>query len=643
MSFTLLLVFGCMSAKADALWVGQSTTCSVTIMGTNQYNTNWSVSGGYINLTGGTWATKTATVTQYFSGTATITCTYQYQLYYNGPLQTYTQHWTVSCHDNPLYIVPTSMNLEVGHTSSISPHLTYINSYNQYADFSYSSMNPSVASVNYLGTVTAVGVGSTNILVYCNASQNSCICIVNVAQSPTNVSITDSLSLVIGESATIIPELQPSNSSATFTWQTSDESVATISSEGVVTGVNVGTADITCVSHNGIVSNSCCVSVDWRAPENITVLEDTCFILQGEYATIGCNIAPDGANPTVSWSSRDEWIAPVNNSGLVAGYHCGSTYVVASTVNGLQDSCFVKVCQPAQSILIREHVSVAIGSQYEYYVSFFPENGFANDLQWLSSDTTKVRVENGIITGVDLGMATISVFNNNGLYAESEVYVKEMNQVNVWLQSGELYSYPLDFSPVLTYQSDSIHVDCWYMSASFALSDVLKITIADTSEPWYQSPCYAPENFEGTYFNQGETGGFEVNLSWSAPNELPRYYNLYREQLNAGTKEVIEIDGDATSYTDLLDVGSYTYRLTAVHEDCESDFASTNSGDDFLLIDVTSLDENADEQIVSILRIYTLIGQQINCSKIEQLPRGIYIIQGKTTNGKIVNRKIGVL
>jgi uncharacterized protein YjdB len=344
-------------------------------------------------------------------------------------------------------------------------------------------MDPSIAAVTSSGNVYAVGVGMTNILVFSNASQNSCVCIVNVSQSPTSVSIIDSLSLIIGESSTIVPELFPANASSTFTWHSEDESIATVSSDGIVTGVNHGSTEISCTSHNGVVSNNCYVTVDWKTPENIDIPVDTCFIMEGEYQTINCVMTPYGSNPSISWLSRDEWIAPINSNGLVAGYHLGSTYVVASSINGLLDSCLVKVCQPAEAILLRENVSIAVGSQFCYPVSFLPENGYANDLQWQSDDTTIVKVDNGVITGMGLGISKIIAFNNDGLYAESEVYVKEMNQVNVWLNSGELFSYPLDFSPVLTYESDSIHVDCWYMSASFCISDVLKITIADSSEP----------------------------------------------------------------------------------------------------------------------------------------------------------------
>ena len=640
LSLFLITAFFCSTTKADVLWVGQSKTCSVTIMGINQYNVNWNVSGGYITLTGGTWATKTATVTQFFSGEATITCSYQYQLYYNGPLQNHTQTWSISCQDNPLYIVPTYMNLETGQSGSISPHLTYINQYNQYATYSFSSLDISVATVSNSGFVTAVGDGITNIIVFCNASQNSCVCIVSVSQSPTSVSIPDSLSLTIGESSTIVPVLYPSNASTTFTWHSDNESVATVSSEGIVTGVSPGTTEISCTTHNGIVSNSCHVSVDWKSPEIIDITEDTCFIMQGEYLTVNCNIYPTGANPNVIWASRDEWIAPVNNNGLVAGYHIGSTYIVASSVNGLQDSCLVKVCQPAEAIHIRDNVSLAIGSQYKYYVSFIPENGFANDLQWISDDTNIVEVDNGTITGMGLGSSKIRVFNNDGLFAESEVYVKEMNQINVWLQSGDLFSFPLEFSPVLTYQSDSVHIDCWFLSASFSISDVLKITIADSSEPWYEPICYAPQDFDGISYYNGETGTQGAFFTWNPPQEIPSHYNLYRDEIVKGTREVIEIDGNASCYTDETGIGNYMYRLTAVHEDCESDFAMTVSGENYILIEVSSLGENQDEEIVTILNVFNISGQKIPVTKLENLNPGAYVVQGLTNQGRVISRKL---
>lgn len=117
-----MFLFG-MNAKADALWVGQQKTCEVTIMGIFQTNVSWNVSGGYISLTGNTWATKTATITQYYSGSATITCSYQYKLYSNDQLRPYTQSWTITCNDNPLSIYPTSMALEPGQSEYITPHL----------------------------------------------------------------------------------------------------------------------------------------------------------------------------------------------------------------------------------------------------------------------------------------------------------------------------------------------------------------------------------------------------------------------------------------------------------------------------------------------------------------------------------------
>ena len=81
LSFCAVLLLLSARAKADALWVGQSKTCDVTIMGIFQTNVSWNVSGGYVSLSGSTWAMKTATVTQFFNGQATVTCTYKYKLY----------------------------------------------------------------------------------------------------------------------------------------------------------------------------------------------------------------------------------------------------------------------------------------------------------------------------------------------------------------------------------------------------------------------------------------------------------------------------------------------------------------------------------------------------------------------------------
>ena len=152
--------------------------------------------------------------------------------------------------------------------------------------------------------------------------------------------------------------------------------------------------------------------------------------------------------------------------------------------------------------------------------------------------------------------------------------------------------------------------------------------------------CLAPENFEGEYVYNMEDQQFGVNLTWEAPETLPLHYNLYRSDFSTKEEIIIEVAGDATSYYDESGVGQYKYQLTAVYENCESDFALTPEGEDFVLIEVTGLQENTDEEIVTILRMFNASGQTINSKTLEGLNTGVYIIQGVTKEGNWASKKI---
>ena len=118
-----------------------------------------------------------------------------------------------------------------------------------------------------------------------------------------------------------------------------------------------------------------------------------------------------------------------------------------------------------------------------------------------------------------------------------------------------------------------------------------------------------------------------------APETLPLHYDLYRE----GTKEVIEIAPENTSYFDEVGIGNYVYRLTAVYDDCESNYALTPNGADYVLIEVTSVPEDTDETIVTLLKVYNINGQVVKTDSMDNLAPGMYIFQGLTQSGKLVN------
>ena len=158
--------------------------------------------------------------------------------------------------------------------------------------------------------------------------------------------------------------------------------------------------------------------------------------------------------------------------------------------------------------------------------------------------------------------------------------------------------------------------------------------MGEITPPTPPTPCYPPTNLQGEYYYSDEI--FGAVISWDAPEQLPHHYNLYVEQ----TKEIIEVEAEYTSYFQEMGVGDYIFKLTAVYEDCESDFALTDNGDNYILVEVTSVPENEYEEIVNILEIYNVNGQRVNYNNINELNNGMYIVKGVTENGKITIRKI---
>ena len=93
-----------------------------------------------------------------------------------------------------------------------------------------------------------------------------------VPVAPVNGIILNKTSgrIALGGTTQLIATVRPSNAADTsVTWTSSDESVATVDGNGVVTGVGVGKAVITVTSNETGVSNSCAITiVDLQGPQS---------------------------------------------------------------------------------------------------------------------------------------------------------------------------------------------------------------------------------------------------------------------------------------------------------------------------------------------------------------------------------------
>jgi len=163
--------------------------------------------------------------------------------------------------------------------------------------------------------------------------------------------------------------------------------------------------------------------------------------------------------------------------------------------------------------------------------------------------------------------------------------------------------------------------------------------MGDVEPPIPPTPCYPPTNLQGEYYYHGQ-GDWGVIISWTTPQETPLYYVIYYTDPSGCTTTAEIPSNDNVCIIPSSIIGDVIIQLTAVYDDCESDFALTPDGEDYLLIDMTSVPENDYEEIVNITAIYNVNGQLVNVKDVNELNQGLYIVKGTTNSGKTVTRKI---
>lgn len=161
----------------------------------------------------------------------------------------------------------------------------------------------------------------------------------------TNISIPSNMELSIGDTYTFTPILSPTGVITTLTWLSSNTSVATIDSNGTLLTNGIGSTTITCMGANG-VSATCEVVVNAVQIKDISFDKPSAELTTGEQLQLTANIQPSNAsNKSLTWSSSNETVAVVNESGLVTAVGSGMCNITAATKDGseLTASCLVTV------------------------------------------------------------------------------------------------------------------------------------------------------------------------------------------------------------------------------------------------------------------------------------------------------------
>ena len=326
----------------------------------------------------------------------------------------------------------TSLTLNEGQEQTLIPTVNPSNAVDK--SLNWTSSDTSVATVDAGGKVTAVSKGTATIKATANdGSGKYAKSYVYVNRLVTSIELDkSSITIFNGKTATIKATVYPSTASNKgVTWTSSNTSVATVSTNGTVTGVSSGTAKIIATAEDGSgVSASC--SVEVKQSVTIILNKESLSLNEGQTEALTATVSPDNADDkTITWSSSNESVATVDETGKVTAISKGIATIKAEAINGggTTATCSVKVIRLVSSIMLdKPSIVIYNGKSETITASVSPSTASNKGVTWTSSNTSVATVStNGEVTGVARGTAKIiaTAEDGSGVSASCSVEVKQ--------------------------------------------------------------------------------------------------------------------------------------------------------------------------------------------------------------------------
>lgn len=290
----------------------------------------------------------------------------------------------------------------------------------------WKSSDESVATVSQTGLVTALKEGSSAITVITNDGGFKATCDVTVNKkviAVTSVVLGNTeLTLVEGEEEKLAVAVTPENATdKSVVWESGNESVATVSQEGLVTAVGEGKATITVKTNDGGFSASCEVTVKKKviAVTGVKLSAASMTLREGDKGTLTATVEPANAtNKNVEWWTSDLDVVSVTSTsggsnGYVEARGTGKATVTVKTEDGeFSASCEITVEKkevPVTGIALEQSsLLLPVGNTYTLRAHVQPNNATDQDIKWGSSNGGVATVDQtGKVTAVAAGTVDI--------------------------------------------------------------------------------------------------------------------------------------------------------------------------------------------------------------------------------------------
>ena len=267
----------------------------------------------------------------------------------------------------------------------------------------WTTSNKKIATVTQSGKVTGKNIGTCTIKVTAkDGSKRSASCKIRVIRVAKGLEINKTyLRVMEGTTAKLKTRFTPKNASIKhLKWETSDETIATITSKGIITGVTPGTCTVTAKTTDGSnIKVSCIVNVYERVPSTgVTVAASDLIIVKGMTQSAGATVSPANTTDKIRYYSDNKSVATVSSKGKIKARKPGNATITVSVGDAQEAYISVSVVDLNKTSLTME----------QYDAEDLWVEGIDQNVKWSSSNPAVARVENGSVVARRVGNCTIT-------------------------------------------------------------------------------------------------------------------------------------------------------------------------------------------------------------------------------------------
>jgi uncharacterized protein YjdB len=227
------------------------------------------------------------------------------------------------------------------------------------------------------------------------------------------------------------------------TWASSDTSIVTVDTTGLITGVAPGTATVNVTTVEGGFHQGCLVTVSYApvAVSSITITPNTeQSLAYAGTVSFSATISPTNAtNQTVNWTTSDSAIAtvsaPTGSAVTVTGTGGGTATITATSASDATKfaSCTVKVTPPVASIAVTSaggatDITTDSGT-LQLSATVLPADA-KQTIKWISSSPAIASIDaaTGLVTAVGTGTVTLKALAQDGTGIAGTITLNISNQ-----------------------------------------------------------------------------------------------------------------------------------------------------------------------------------------------------------------------